>query len=223
MEERDQNLIDRYIAGEATAAERMEVDQRRQADPVFRQALEEYEIAQQSLRLRQREELRERFRHRDLVLDKKKPELTNAGRRRILWLWVAVALLVGFLIWRFVFSHTTSAPSLQTEGRDSLHIMDTPPVDTTTVPQQEVTEDPPPADKQKKDQQKHSNEDRKRGEELFAENFEPYKDLRMDPSTRSGDEPTMQDRFARQYWEGRFQHAVDTFKLLEAKDQQNDN
>ena len=37
MEERDQILIERYLAGELTTAEHLEVEQREREDPLFRQ------------------------------------------------------------------------------------------------------------------------------------------------------------------------------------------
>ena len=82
MEERDQILIERYLAGELTAAEHLDVEQREKEDPLFRQALLDYSIARKALQLKQREELKRRFAERDTILDKKKPEgiaLTGFG------------------------------------------------------------------------------------------------------------------------------------------------
>ena len=49
MEERDQILIERYLAGELTAAEHLDVEQREKEDPLFRQSLLDYSIARKAL------------------------------------------------------------------------------------------------------------------------------------------------------------------------------
>ena len=79
MEERDQILIERYLAGELTAAERLDVEQREKEDPLFRQALLDYSIARKALQLKQREELKQRFAERDVILDKKKTGSPQSG------------------------------------------------------------------------------------------------------------------------------------------------
>lgn len=72
MEERDQILIDRYLAGELTQAEIRDLDRRLAEDPAFDAEVSALEEARQALKIKQREELKERFRKRDEVLDKKK-------------------------------------------------------------------------------------------------------------------------------------------------------
>jgi anti-sigma-K factor RskA len=71
MEEIDQILIERYLAGELTEAERNDVERRRAEDPSFRQEIIDYEEAVLALRQKQRDELRQRFGRRDEILDKK--------------------------------------------------------------------------------------------------------------------------------------------------------
>ena len=57
MEERDQILIERYLSGDLTEAERNDIELRRREDPLFGRQLTEYEMAKEALKAHQRDEL----------------------------------------------------------------------------------------------------------------------------------------------------------------------
>ena len=103
MEERDQILIERYLAGELTAAEHLDVEQREKEDPLFRQALLDYSIARKALQLKQREELKQRFAKRDAELDKKKPEEPISVRHRFNWIWLVYGVVIAMLVSLFLY------------------------------------------------------------------------------------------------------------------------
>ena len=221
MEERDQTLIDRFIAGEASAAERKEVDQRMQADPVFRQQVQEYEVAQQALRLQQREALRTRFRQRDVVLDKQNPDLTKHGNRNYWWIGIIAIPVILFFIWLFVLkpgSHDLPAPI---ESADSTIIRKELPVHDSTAIQGEEENKKASPDRKEEDGPKVK-ADKGTGE-LFAEYFEPYRDPMMDPATRGESKPSPLDDFRKAYWEGKYRDLPGLFQKLDVTYQQHDN
>ncbi|MGB3080447.1 MAG: CDC27 family protein, partial [Saprospiraceae bacterium] len=153
------------------------------------------------------------FRQRDKILDKKN---NNArGGKRVSFSWLAVAATVSVLVaWYFIY-----APPLQTidqahnDTKDSTEIVQNLPVVIDTIKTNAPKiEDKQPARKKRTTQ------------ELYAENFEPYKDDTMDPTSRSGEEDLKpRDRFLLNYWEGNSKEAQAAFNDMSAADQQNDN
>ena len=222
MEEIDQILIERYLAGELTEAERHEVERRRAEDPAFHQEIIEYEEAVLALRQKQREELRQRFARRDEILDKKKPEPARPDKNRFLWIWVAATLVIALVVWRFLF--TTDQPTVpaQVEAADSTQTSQPPVVrmDTLSIKDslshQQQTEKP----KRSKPDMADNN---KKGQELFAAYFEPYKDAMMDPTTRGDDEMSPPQKYQKAYWDGEYQKALELFSQLSKDYQNNDN
>ncbi len=225
MEERDQSLIERYLANELSVTERAEVEQRKKDDPEFRQELIDYEKAREALLIRQREELRQRFRERDKKLDA--PSKDPGDPRRFWFLWVAIAavVVISLLLWKFLFSPDHVSAPVYTNGQDTTK-MNIPPnnIDTTSHNENQQKENQSP-DKNKNQPVPDVNiaEATKKGEALFAENFEPYKDESMTPVSRGGNELSMLDQFRQNYWDGKYKEAVFIFSKLGASYQGNDN
>jgi len=222
MEERDQILIERYLAGELTAAEHLDVEQREKEDPLFRQALLDYSIARKALQLKQREELKQRFAKRDAELDKKKPEEPISVRHRFNWLWVAAAIVIALLVWKFLlFPDKVGLPS-ESSFNDSLKIELPPAVISDTLMFRDsgkVKEQLPPPRELKPDMAANA----KKGGELFAAYFEPYKDAMMDPTTRGDEELSQLQKYQKAYWDGEYPKAVELFPQLTPDEQGNDN
>lgn len=225
MEERDEQLIEQYLARELTEAERAAVDKRRQEDPVFDQEVRDYEMALLALKFQQREALRQRFAQRDVELDKKKPAPPTTGRRRYLWIAAAAILLILVaLLWNFLNKNDTPAQPSQTETEDTLQhhneiiAEDSSGVDT---PDNEKEESP----KQDTDDPKKGidNTRREKERDLFAANFEPYRDPMMDPTTRGEEEASPRDQFRKAYWEGKYGEVQSLFQKIDPADQQKDN
>lgn len=222
MEERDQILIERYLAGELTAAEHLDVEQREKEDPLFRQALLDYSIARKALQLKQREELKQRFAKRDAELDKKKPEEPISVRHHYNWLWVAAAIVIALLVWKFLlFPDKVGLPS-ESSFNDSLKIELPPAVISDTLifrDSGKVKEQLPPPRELKPDMAANA----KKGGELFAAYFEPYTDAMMDPTTRGDEELSQLQKYQKAYWDGEYPKAVELFPQLTPDEQGNDN
>ncbi|MGB3078002.1 MAG: CDC27 family protein [Saprospiraceae bacterium] len=213
MEQIDQKLIERYLANELTLSERNEVERRAKDDAQFRKDLAECKLSIEAIRLSEREKLKNRFRQRDKMLDQKNNNL-NGGKQVSFW-WLAVAAAVSVLVaWYFIY-----APPLQTidqahgDTKDSTAIVQNLPVVIDTIKTNAPKiEDKQPARKKRTTQ------------ELYAENFEPYKDDSMDPTSRSGEEDLKpRDRFLLNYWEGNSKEAQVAFNTMSPADKENDN
>ena len=225
MEERDEQLIEQYLARELTEAERAAVDKRRQEDPVFDQEVKDYEMALLALKLQQREALRQRFAKRDIELDKKKPAPPSTGRRWYLWIAVAAILfiLVAF-IWKLLNKNDAPAQPSTIVTEDSLqHHQEIIAEDSSGVdiPDNEQEESPKEDTDDPKKGNKKTSQEKER--ELFAANFEPYRDPMMDPTTRGEEEPSPRDQFRKAYWEGRYGEVQSLFQKIDPSDQQKDN
>ena len=83
MSERDQEWIERYLAGELTDEERTILESKMVEDAVFKNEVEKYRLIIESLKLKRRNELLERFKKKDQIL-----------RRAIPWKSIAAAILV---------------------------------------------------------------------------------------------------------------------------------
>lgn len=221
MEEIDQILIERYLAGELTEAERHDVERRRAEDPAFHQEIIEYEEAVLALRQKHREELRQRFASRDKILDKKKPEPARPDKNRFLWIWVAAALMIALVAWRFLFTTDQPAVPAQVETADSTQTSQPPVVRIDTLSRndslsQQQSEKP-------KVIKPYMTDNTKKGQELFAAYFEPYKDAMMDPTTRGDEEMSPLQKYQKAYWDGEYQKAIELFSQLSKDYQNNDN
>ncbi|MFZ1676509.1 MAG: hypothetical protein WBP41_20685 [Saprospiraceae bacterium] len=213
MEQIDQTLIERYLANELTLSERNEVERRAKDDTQFRKDLAECKLSIEAIKLSEREELKNRFRQRDKILDKKNNN--RSGGKSVSFLWLAVAAAVSILMaWYFIYApEQRTIDQAKNDIKDSTLIVQNPPVVIDTI----KTNAP-------KNEDKHPTRKKRTGQELYAENFEPYKDDTMDPTSRSGEEDLKpRDRFLLNYWEGNSKEAQAAFKSMIPSDQQNDN
>jgi len=216
MEEINQVLIERYFAQELSAAERNDIEQRVQKDAQFRQEMAAYKLAMESIKLAQRADLKERFRQRDKVLDRRNKDF-NIGRRGNLWMLAAAAIIVVFIGWRFYSAPQQSSDQANVNQKDTNNLVENPGIvpDTTKstyLPKEEKKENKIPA--KTKDE----------GQDLYAANFEAYKDDSMDPTSR-GDEENLSplEKFQMLYWEGKYAQTLEAFKTLDPSHQVNDN
>jgi hypothetical protein len=224
MEERDEILIGRYLANELSETERTEVEQRMKEDPLFRQEVLTYEMARDALRLGKREELRDRFKKRDITLD------LGPGKKRnpnnLLLTWLSVAALVVLILYLSKFDHFFDRPAepVSSNGRDTIEKFQSKMVDSLLRDQKPKTKSNElHKDKMQVQQQIDMADAKKKGEELFAEYFEPYKDESMSPVTRGEKELSPLDKFRKYYWEENYQATADAFPALRIQHQQNDN
>jgi len=222
MEEIDQILIERYLAGELTEAERHDVERRRAVDPAFHQEIINFEEAILALRQKQREELRQRFARRDDILDKKKPEPARPDKNRFLWIWVAAALIAALVIWRFLFTNDQPAVPVEVDASDSTQTSQPPIVRMDTLSRKDSLSHQQQTEKPKVSKPDMA-DNTKKGQELFAEYFEPYKDAMMDPTTRGDDDMSPLQKYQKAYWDGEYQKALELFSQLSKDYQGNDN
>ena len=215
MEQINQVLIERYFAQELSAAERNEIELRVQQDAQFRQEMAAYKLAMESIKLAQRAELKERFRQRDKVLDRRNKDF-NIGRRNNLWMLAAAAVIAVFIGWQFFTNPQQASDQANVNPQDTTGIVQNPPVQIDTVKKEESP---------KKAWEEETTPDRsaKSGQEIFAENFDAYKDDAMDPTSRGNEELTSVEKFQMQYWEGKYEDAVTTYNTLSESQQENDN
>lgn len=214
MEERDQILIDRYLAGELSEAELRDLQRRRKEDPVFDQEIRSLEEARNALRLKEREALRERFRSRDALLDKKKPEDPVRNRKTMYILWLAAALLLMVVAWKFLFRTTAPTEPVIITNEDSLDIKYPPAVIVDTLEGIDSTSVSDTKKEIKPVKKPDLAQSSKKGNELFAAYFEPYKDAIMDPSTRGDETLTQIQQFQKAYWDSDYLQAVKIFPGL---------
>ena len=222
MEERDEILIGRYLANELSEKEKVEVDLRMKDDPFFRQEVMAYEAAKEALRARQREELKQRFLLRDEELDKKDPISVINRSDRTMWIWMAAALVVTIIVWKLLSSdHQQTAPA-EPGPADTIQINQFPPLQNDTIDGKDSLRNQKQNIKTTQEKPDMA-EDSKRGIELFAEYFEPYKDAMMDPLTRGNKELSPFQKYQKAYWDGDYQQTVELFAQLPPNYQVNDN
>ncbi len=224
MEGRDEGLIDRYLAHEASAEELREVEERSKHDATFRQKLVDSELAFQALRLHEREELRNRFRKRDEILDKSSGE--DPPRNRITpWLLVIAFIGLGILIWKLIPETTPSISPAPVRLQDSLPTSTEQKGSIDTSTHQELQQSPQPNQGEDSDRKesKPIAEAELQGDKLFAAYFSPYADDMMDPAVRGDGELTPLEKFQLAYWEKRYADALIEFPAISATMRQNDN
>jgi len=222
MEESDQTLIERYLASDLTDAERQEVERRRTTDATFHAELTALEEARHALRLKQREDLKERFRKRDEVLDKKKPETSVRVKPPYIWVWIAAALISVILIWKLLLPDTKETGPVETESSDTSRYQELPVVRIDTVRQTDTVRQQPTKENQSP-QKPDMAANTKKGQALFAEYYVPYKDAMMDPTTRGDEDLKTPQQFQKSYWEGDFNQAVRLFPQVSEQYRSNDN
>ncbi len=216
MEETQQRLIEKFLAGEASPAEQSMIQEMVHRDPQFKIELEQYTTAMEALKIAQREELRNRFRQRDIVLDRQDRSL-NSGKNRTRWIIALAFVVMAFIAWnlRNLSPVMTEQPAPPPTELPEETTPITPNPDFATN-----VDNPEPEEKKIDPRRKPKNNN----EELFAANFEPYMDESMEPTMRA-DEDTMEplDRFNLHYAEKKFDAALTDFSQLSSSMQQNDN
>ncbi|MEP6646136.1 MAG: CDC27 family protein, partial [Saprospiraceae bacterium] len=97
----------------------------------------------------------------------------------------------------------------------SIEIVQNPPVIIDTIKTNLI--------KIKGEENKEPVKTKNSGQQIFAENFGPYKDESMDPASRSGNNLQPFEKFQLYYWEGNAKNAYAVFDSLKTSDKQNDN
>ncbi|MEO6132639.1 MAG: CDC27 family protein [Saprospiraceae bacterium] len=215
MEQIDQTLIERYLSRELTPAERNELERREGADPEFRKELNKYRLSFDALKLSQREELKNRFRQRDKMLDQK-GNPGASGTKQYVLMMVAAGIISILIAWYFLYTPDRTSDQAKNDSKDSIQIVQSPPVIIDTIKTNPI--------KIKETEEKEPVKSKNNGQQIFAENFEPYKDESMDPTSRSGEEDlTPRDKFLLSYWDGNSNEAQVAFNTMSPADRQNDN
>ncbi|MDQ3017150.1 MAG: hypothetical protein M3R25_10600, partial [Bacteroidota bacterium] len=213
MKEQNQKLFERYLTGEMTIDERHDMEKRLQIDFDLRQELMQYELVIDSLRMAQREELKARFRDRDKILDKGLPGKKWEIQRRDIWLFAAAALVIVLLVFNFLMPRENSEYQSEVKPLDTIQEDKIKTIPVDTIQTNPVPEDKP--DMAEKMSDRKTKTMKERGEELYAANFEPYRDDEMDPTSRSDEEGLSDlEKFQVSYWEGRYKEAISGFETL---------
>jgi len=120
MEERDQALIESYLANELSAEEKRQVEQRIKDDAAFRDMLNAYTIAVEGLRQNERVRLKERLKARDKILDR---QIEQPARRVVIrWSIAAAAVvLLGLIGWKFLLPGQANGTALNPEQLNKLY------------------------------------------------------------------------------------------------------
>lgn len=93
MKERDQEWIERYLAGELSEEEIVRLNNRMVVDPTFKSEIELAQLALLSLRLSNRERLRTRLKSKDQI-EKLRIPLFIIGL-------LTLGLIVSLIIWNY--------------------------------------------------------------------------------------------------------------------------
>jgi TolA-binding protein len=221
MEAIDQALIERYMANEMTTTERKHFEQRLALETGLHQEFEEYKLVMEAIKLAEREELLKRFRQRDKILDSK-GRMHSINRNRRFWLLSAAALITMIIAWKFFIQPGRNSDQAQDLPKDSTPIQQTLPVQKDTIQVQKDTIQVDEIKKKKKEEVKPVT--KPSGKELYADNFEPYTDDTLNPTTRSDeDEMSALEKFQLSYWNGNYEEALAAFQNLGPALQENDN
>ncbi len=213
MKEQDQELIERYLAGEMTTGEKRDMENRLQSEHEFRHEFQQYELAIGSLKMAQRDQLKSRFRDRDKVLDKDLHAQKLVITRKDVWVLAVAALVIVLLAINFLMprdepEYQSEVKPLDTINADRIEAIPVETIQVNQVPEKIL-------DMAEKMPERRTKTKKERGEELYAANFEPYRDDVMDPTSRSGEEGlTDLEKFQLSYWEGRYSEAIAGFERL---------
>lgn len=225
MEERDQILIERYLANELTEAELRVLEQRKKDDPEFLKEFLEYELVRVAIRHHEDEELKKRFGRIDSELDQTRVN-SSSKRHWFRWLGLLLFVILCVVAWSFYGSKKQQVDPVLPEHSDSTGIDKIPAgiSDTSSTPLQREE----PIEKTKEPQRQDNSDPEKseqhlKGSEIFAENFEPYRDDMMDPTTRGESQSGPFDSFRKAYWNGRYAEVPILFRSMSPTQQENDN
>lgn len=150
-------------------------------------------------------------------MDSGKQYTSMFKKPRLYWLAIIAIVAVSFLLWWFMFTPDHPSALFHSDGKDSLGT-NSPYVADSTSSQEEKRED------QKQNEHKPEIADTsKKGAELFAANFIPYKDKTMSPVSRGNNDLSPIDQFRTYYWNGQYKEAIKIFSMLGPQFQNNDN
>ncbi len=221
MNDIDYTLIERYLSQDMSPEEQLQIERRALIDPDFGRELSAYQMAKEAIKLAQREELKNRFRQRDKILDKQNKDIYPGKSRSLGFLAIAATIAV-LLAWQFLFKSPATSDQAISVHQDSTGLADTPLI-TDTIGEKKYIKDEikNPENPVKVEKRKISKEET---DGLMAANFEPYRDDSMEPASR-GDEndATHLQNFMTHYWEENYKQVIVDFNHLEATHQQNDN
>lgn len=207
MEEHDIELIERYYRHALTGPEQAAFQERLSADAAFREAVELHGDALEAIGREGSAALRARLSQKGRELDAR----AQQNKRRPRWFAGLLALLLIAMAGWWLLKKTPPAPP-------PVEIPATPP--DNALPARPVApatprETPAPAPRPQKKAPG--------ARQLFADAFRPYKDASLEPARRGAGAPTPSEQFQRLYWEGKYRAALDTFAVLPAAVQNNDN
>src|SRR5688572_24978366 len=222
MEDKDYTLIERYLSQDMSPEEQLEIERRAQIDPDFGRELSAYQLAVESIKLAQREELKNRLRQRDKMLDKQTQDKKPGINRRLLFLAVA-AIFVVLIALQFLTRQDRPIDQAQISPQDTTRVEQPAQEDIEPI-NNDRADNESPNEVDEKDKPKKSIINKDRGRELYAANFEPYMDDALDPTSRSGvDDMTDYEKFEYYYWERDHANVVAVFNRLEPAYRNNDN
>ena len=207
MTEQEQKIIEKYLANDLSEAERMAFEQELAGNSDLRHDLEGYRNALMAIRLKGREQIRQRWPTQNTT--KIQPYLSAPAR-------VGISVLVGILlvvvitwIWR---THSTSPGHQNDILSDTLETKPIPQMTAPVTAPDSVQEHPtvvPDISAQRS--------------KLFATYFRLYRDETMNPTVRGAADRTALERFQRLYWDGRYAEALTTYETLDPVLREHDN
>lgn len=214
MEERNENIIERFFRNELTAAERVAFEGRLLSDTSFQEEVELHRKARQAIRLQEKSNLLKKLSERGKQLDAQKPSYNT------LWWWLggsAILLLLFFCWVKWNNPSSSNNQNLNTiTKQDSTQLLI--PVDT--VPSNKPI-DTLSTQKQQKERPIASIQEKQ--DRLFAQYFKPYQDETLEPSVRGEGAVSPSDKFQQLYLDGKYVEAVAQFENLSSLAKNNDN
>jgi len=209
MTEREQELIEKYLANTLSEAERIAFEQELAGNSELGHELERHRKSLLAIRLKGREQIRQRW---STQPGEPAPPKTSDYMRPLARMGIPVLILLLFIIFITWLWHTNSTSPGYHNGISS-DTLEVQPIQHRPVPPQDSLMERPTIKPDIPSQ--HS--------KVFAAYFKPYRDETMNPTTRSATDKTPFERFQRLYWEGRYSEALTAYETLEPVLQDNDN
>lgn len=205
-------LFIRYHRHQLSDAERLEVDRLRADDPLFDQAVTDYGLAWEAVRLEANTRLRERLAQKGKELEAHRAQ---KKQRRI---WGALLLLfipVVFLVLWLTKEPVPAAPAATPER---------PASDSAATQAPPATPIPPPArETEKTPTPVPAPVPAPAARQIFAEFFQPHIDESLEYAVRGDSPPTPEEQFLHDYWKGDYRKALVAFDALEPFSQASEN
>lgn len=208
----EQEQIEKYLGNALSDVERAAFEQALKNSPALRHELERHRLAMRAIRLKGREQLRQRW-----AIQPGVPAMPPARSTysRLLWvssLALATVVVVALVLWWWRGDQSAPdrpafipADTVLTKPVEPALAPVLPPDSVKAVP---IARDAP-AD----------------AEKLFAAYFKPYRDESINPTVRdnpAGGQSAF-DKFQQLYWEHQYDKALSAFEALDPVFRQNDN